>query len=427
VVETRLNGWGPRGWVEAEINGRRALIDRGIPGEKVVVAAQRGRHPRRGIVTEVVNPSPDRITAPCPAYHRGCGGCQWQHMDYSAQLDTKRTLVDAAMERAGVGVRVGRVYAMRDPWRYRHTAAIAIGWEAGFRPRGRRGIVEVRDCPISHSLVGRLSASLNDALRAGHLPNYHGKVWLDCTVVGSESAPALQVLVQGISGLTLETHPELPDVARAISGMTGVESVAFRHRDGRPRPLVGDLDSIIEVAGRRMYVPNGAFFQTNLVLLPDLLDRLGQEAEGARIAADIYGGVGTLGLPLASRVASLTLIELDPDAVRAAAKTAEAWGLDNVRFISSHAERAMDEQPGLDLVIVDPPRSGLGESMAEALAARRVPRILYVSCAPPSLATDLAVFQEHGYRTRSLELFDFYPQTYHVEALAVVERADPGI
>src|SRR5437764_2217791 len=117
---------------------------------------------------------------------------------------------------------------MENPWRYRRTAALAIGWEAGFRPRGRRGIVEIHECLISHPLIGRLAHRLNELLEAGALPNYHGKVWLDCSVVGSAERSGLQVLLQGIQGLTLESHPELPEIAAALASIEDVRSVAYR-------------------------------------------------------------------------------------------------------------------------------------------------------------------------------------------------------
>jgi tRNA/tmRNA/rRNA uracil-C5-methylase (TrmA/RlmC/RlmD family) len=316
------------------------------------------------------------------------------------------------------------VHAMEEPWRYRHTAAIAIGWEAGFRPRGRRGILEIHDCLIAHPLIGALAAALNNLLRTGSLPNYHGKVWLDCTVIGSPSAPALQVLLQGIEGLTIETHPELPEVAGAVAALPGVQSVAYRHRSGEPRPLVGDLFGVIEVAGRPMVLPAGSFFQTNLALLPRVLSRMRSvlQERSVQRAADIYGGVGTLGLPLASLVDTMTIVELDPLAMQAAQQTASLWGLANVSCVSRHAERALPDLPALDLAIVDPPRSGLGEVVIDAVIGKEIPLLFYLSCAPPSLARDLAALESQGYRMRSLEIFDFYPQTYHVETLAILER-----
>ncbi|MGH2449577.1 MAG: 23S rRNA (uracil(1939)-C(5))-methyltransferase RlmD [Chloroflexota bacterium] len=422
LVEVNLDDWGPRGAVRARLDGRDVLVDRGLPRERAIVEVRKRGRRKQAMVHDVIEPSADRIDAPCPAYALGCGGCQWQHLKYSAQVATKVLLVERELQRAGVDCAISAAHSMEDPWRYRRTAAIAIGWEAGFRPKGRRGIVELHDCLISHPLIGRLADSLNGLLRAGELPNYHGKVWLDCVVVGA-GEPKLQILIQAVTGLTLETNPELPQVASVLAALPDVASVAFRHRSGDPVPLTGDLVSRIAVGDRSMYLPAGSFFQTNLDLLPRLLRELAHRVRGREFGqvADVYGGVGALGLSIAHLVERLTLIELDPAAVEAAKMTAAEWGLENVSFVAAHAERALMELPSIDLAIVDPPRSGLGAAVTAALA-ENASRICYVSCAPASLATDLAHLQQRGFRLLDLQIFDFYPQTYHVESLAYLER-----
>lgn len=423
-ARVRLADWGPKGAARADLDGRAVVVDRGLPGELVEASFDRRRSPWRGVVTAVEEPSPDRVAPACPYFLKGCGGCQWQHMDYKAQVGTKRQLVDAAMESAGSRARVRETHAMEEPWRYRHTAAIAIGWEAGFRPRGRRGILEIHDCPISHPLIGLIVDRINVLLRAGRLPNYHGKVWLDCTVVGAPTSPSLQVVIQGIEGLTLESHPELPEVAEQIAGIDAVTSVAFRHRSGHALSLVGPLWETVEMDGRPMYVPAGSFVQTNPVMVADVLARMRAELADRRVrgAADVYGGVGTFGLPLAGSVEHMTIIELDSQAADAARMTAERWGLNNVEVLSAHAERGIPALPELDLIVVDPPRSGLGETVTTALLSNGAPLIFYVSCAPGSLAADLVRLEVGGYTVTGLEIFDFYPQTYHVESLAVLQR-----
>jgi 23S rRNA (uracil1939-C5)-methyltransferase len=423
-LDLQLQDWAGRGSTYAELDGRCILVDRGIPGERVIAAVDRRRSPWRGTVEQVVEASPDRVSPPCPYYLRNCGGCQLQHLAYEAQLGAKRELVDRELRANGLQARIQNVYAMADPWRYRRTAAVALGWEAGFRPRGRRGIVEIHDCLISHPLIGRLTARLNELLRAGRLPNYHGKVWLDCTVVGYDAEPFLQTLLQGISGLTLDTHPELPEVAATLATIGGVRSVAYRHRSGEPRELVGDLMSTIEVDGRLMYLPAGSFFQTNLEMLAVLLDRMRSALGGRSIgsAADVYGGVGTFALALAEQVERMTLVELDDLAVAAACRTAAERGLDNLIFVNRHAEWALADLVALDLVVIDPPRSGLGEVVVDAILSKAPPLVFYVSCSPPSFARDLRRLQSGGYSVETLEIFDFYPQTYHVESLAILER-----
>lgn len=423
-VDVSLTDWGPRGACSADLDGRQILIDRGIPGERVTALVDRRRTPWRGVVETVHAAASDRTAAICPYYLDGCGGCQWQHVEYSAQVESKHRLVNREMEEAGVSARVTDVHAMDAPWRYRHTAAIAIGWEAGFRPRGRRGIVEIHDCAISHPLIGELAHRVNGLLRAGTIPNYHGTVWLACTVVGTRERPALQVLLQGIRGLTEETNPELGSMAYHLADLDSVAAVAYRHRSGEARALVGDLMSLAEVDGREMFVPVGAFFQANIAMVSRVLSRMREFIRPGRVgrAADIYGGIGTFGLPLASEVERVTLIEMDPQAVEAARLTAERWGLTNVDLVSRHAEKALPEIGNLDLVVVDPPRSGLGNTVVDALATLEVPLIFYVSCAPASLARDLAAFEARGYRVGSLDMYDFYPQTYHVESLTVLAR-----
>lgn len=423
VIGAHLLDWAARGATLAEVNGRRVCIDRGIPGEMVVASIDRRRQPR-GVAVDVVEAAPERVTAPCPYYEPGCGGCQWQHVSYEAQIAAKRALVDREMATAGVAARVEAVHAAERPWRYRRTAALAVGWEAGFRPLGRRGIVEIHDCLISHPRIGELSDRLNEVLRAGALPNYHGKVWLDCAVAGTDTQPHLQVVLQGIAGLSLESHPELPEVAHVLKSIDGVATVAYRHRSSDVRSLVGDLTAMVEIGDRLMRLPAGSFLQTNLEMVPRVTARMHDELRGVKIrqAADIYGGIGTFGLPLAGAVEQMVVVELDSRAVEAAGETAATWGLENVTFVSQHAERALPSLPRLDLAIVDPPRSGLGDVVTAALAANGPPLVFYVSCAPASLARDLAALVESGYRVRSLETFDFYPQTYHVESLAILER-----
>jgi 23S rRNA (uracil-5-)-methyltransferase RumA len=343
-------------------------------------------------------------------------------MAYEAQLDAKRDLLDRELAAAAVDARVNHVVGMEEPWRYRRTASLAIGWEAGFRPRGRRGIIEIQDCAISHPMIGRFASELNRMLGDRGIPNYHGKLWLDCTVVGSEKEPNLQVLIQGIEGLTLESHPELPKVASVLAEDPDVASVAFRCRSGKAVPLVGDLAASIEIAGRRMRVPAGSFVQTNIGMLEVLMSRLTTRAGRTRLGAgaDVYSGIGTFGLPLARQVDRMTLIELDAQAVEASRETASEWGLTNVDFLSAHAERAVPSLPNLDLVVVDPARSGLAAAVVDALMERQVPLLFYVSCSPRSLARDLARLIAGGYRVESLDIFDFYPHTYHVESLAVL-------
>jgi 23S rRNA (uracil1939-C5)-methyltransferase len=191
-------------------------------------------------------------------------------------------------------------------------------------------------------------------------------------------------------------------------------------------PVHGPLASPVVVAGRPYQLPAGSFFQTNLELVPRLLERVEELARPYRggTIADLYCGVGLFALWLAQAHAggSIVGVEVDPLAIEAAEATARDWGLANARFIARPAERAVGELPDLDAVIVDPPRSGLEEKLLRALIERGPRGFIYVSCEPATLARDLAILAEGGYTVHSVECFDFFPQTYHVESLAYLTK-----
>ena len=206
-----------------------------------------------------------------------------------------------------------------------------------------------------------------------------------------------------------------------------IASVSIISPEGELVVLSGDPFGRTTVAGRAVYLHAGSFFQTNVELLPQLIGRLQTEAEpeGKRIA-DVYGGVGVFGLFLAEGASNVLVVESDPLAEEACRRTAAEWGLDNVHFRAEEAEVALRDESGFDVVVVDPPRTGLSEAVIEALIELQPETILYISCLAQSLARDLRVLTAEGYSIDHLEVFDFYPQTYHVEILTVLRRAEDG-
>lgn len=414
-----------RARVESESGGVRVVeIEHGIPGE-TVRAEISGRKRLHGRILEVLEPAPDRVEAPCPYFREwSCGGCQWQMIAYPGQVARKRAEVEAAMEAVGLDLIVERVHALDEPWRYRSTAGIALGKRAGFRRRASLAIVPIRDCPISHPLIGRLMADLNDRLGAGSLADFRGRVRLDTRLAERAEGAYLQVLIHIEEG-----RPDPADLTTLAGVLTGLEYVGTVLQeapggDGTVEVLAGDPFGTITVAGLPVTVTPPAFFQTNLRLLPELISRIVAEAQplGGLRVADVYGGIGLFGLALAGEAAEVVVLESDPEAVAAGERTARQWGRENVRYITGEAEETLFAAGAFDVVVVDPPRSGLSAAVLEELAGMRAPLILYISCLAESLARDLAALTEAGYRVHGLELFDFYPQTYHVELLAVLRR-----
>jgi tRNA/tmRNA/rRNA uracil-C5-methylase (TrmA/RlmC/RlmD family) len=324
------------------------------------------------------------------------------------------------MERVDLRLQVTATRSLGEPWRYRTTAGISLGRHAGFRRQGSLAIVPIHDCPISHPLIGRTMATLNQCLAAEKLPNYRGRVRLDVRVV---DGPLLQVVVRPSEDY-IAGPAELDTLTSFLAGLESISSVSLASPDGEFIPIRGNPFGVMTVAGRPVTVHAASFFQTNVELLTELIERLRREvsAAGRPRIADVYGGVGIFGLFLADAAERVLVIESDPYAEEACRQTALAWGVDTVEFRTEEAEVALTDAEGLDLVVVDPPRTGLSASAIESLIEIGPSTILYVSCLAQSLARDLRLLTAEGYTVDALELFDFYPQTYHVEILAVLHR-----
>jgi 23S rRNA (uracil1939-C5)-methyltransferase len=424
ILTVTLSEFDDHGTTRARVGNRWVEVEHGIPGEIVKIELM-GSKRQRGRIVDLVKSASDRVFPPCEYYREWkCGGCQWQHLSYRSQLRRKRRGVEATMKRAGLDEQVTATFSLSEPWRYRSTAGIALGKHAGFRRHGSLAIVPIEDCPISHPLIGELMAILNQRLEAGELPDFRGRVRLDVRLA---DGPVLQVLVKAA-----DDHPPAPSdleiLTELLTHNEQIASVSIMSLDGKLVVLSGDPFGQTTVAGRPVYLHAGSFFQTNLELLPELIGRLQQEAaplEGKRIA-DVYGGVGVFGLFLAEHASDVLVVESDPLAEEACRRTAASWGLQNVRFRAEEAESALKDASGFDVVIVDPPRTGLSETVIEALIEQQPDTILYISCLAHSLARDLRVLTAEGYTVEHLEVFDFYPQTYHVEILTVLRKTEDG-
>ncbi len=425
TVEAMAHGGAALG----RLDGRVGLIDYAIAGEEVRAIVRRGKRDYfEGEAIDILRAAPERITPPCP-YFGPCGGCQWQHIDYAAQLRFKRGVVEEQLRRiGGLSIEVAAIHN-GTPWAYRHSAAIALGHAAGFRSRHSRWEIEIQECLISHPAISGVLNDLNGLIARGEVPNFRGKLWLEVKVVhptGRAEEATIQAVLKGIAGVDPEGKPEIEAALASIAALPSVWSLAYRRAKGGTEPIKGPLNGSVLVADRPYQLPAGSFFQTNLGLLPELLARIETLAAPYRggTIADLYCGVGLFALWLAhgSPETALVGIEVDPLAIAAAEETARQWGVENCRFVARPAEKALGELPEVDLVIVDPPRSGLDEKLLRALIERGPRGFVYVSCEPATLARDLAILTAGGYTVESVEIFDFFPQTYHVESLAFLTK-----
>lgn len=356
------------------------LVEYAAPGDvlEIEIESLRGGA-ARGRIVSIVQASPDRIEPPCRWYGT-CGGCDLQHLRYEAQLDAKEMILRDALERIG-GIRwTGSIETFTAPHPFGVRSRVELHTdpksnEIGFFARRSRQIVAFDTCLVSRP---EIDGAIADIRRSAKCP-----------------LPSSIHLLAGDGAV------------RSAPGVSPVEEGEFWLR----------------IAGIDYRVSPDAFFQASLDLLPALIGRVTASAGSQReLAWDLFGGVGLFGLPLAQNFGQVTAVEIDRRAHRHAVASAHRNDIWNIRFVPADVTRWLGQRRQRaahpDLIVVDPPRTGLERALSELLAEKRAPRLTYVSCDPATLARDLKVLIAGGFRLVDLAIFDLFPQTHHVETIA---------
>ena len=387
------------GYALARVEGVGVLFVRGaLPGETVEVRiGQRKKDYAFADTVKVLSPSPYRVDAPCPVFGV-CGGCQLQHASYAHQLEMKRWVLQEAFRRIGRAEVVPGMAAPGPQFGYRFrgqfkTDGVAVGF---FAERSRR-LVAVSRCPL---MVGRINVSL----------------------------PALRGLGR-ISPRISEVHVAT-DGERAIAWFPGVRF--DRRFPGRFGGFLsgatfedrswGEDRIALSLEGMSYAVSTRSFFQANWRMNGTLVRRILEVVEGSPSGRllDLYAGAGNFALPLASRFGEVVAVEGEARAFSDLRRNVRENGIGNVRPVRSSVERFRPEGR-FDVLVLDPPRSGLSDKAISTTREIGAGAVCYVSCNPSTLARDVASLSDR-YGLALLQMFDFFPNTHHVEALAVLLR-----
>ncbi len=427
--------------------GKIVFVPYTIPGEVVQVEIDEDK-PKwaRGRLVKVVQPSPDRRRPPCPHFGPGrCGGCQWQHIAYERQLALKQEVVSDQLRRLGgiANPPVLDIIALADEdglldFGYRNHVQMAVdsSGQLGFvrdeDESGRRGtdVVAVDECLLLHPLVDEL----HQALRLAQTEQLGG------TEEPGEEGEPVQVqrmaLRAGLhSGQQLLIFETADDRAPGLLIEDWTVSAAVKRSDGSVIGLIGDPWIEEVVAGRTFRVSAASFFQVNTVGAEAMVDLMSAmlAPKPHETLLDGYCGAGLFGLNLAGQVRQVTGIESSPTACEDFAWNAR--DLDNVILFEGSVaevlaalpaagdERALDTPDSFDLAIIDPPRSGAGPDVVNQIRRLQISRLLYVSCDPATLARDARLLLAAGYQLHQVQPVDLFPQTFHIESLALFELA----
>jgi len=440
------------------VDGFVLLVRRGLPGDvlRVRITSRKPNFAEAEIVDRLAR-SPLAVQPRCPSFD-ACGGCQWMHMAYEHQLDTKERLVTQALDRIGglTGYTLHRIIRSPEIYRYRNKLELAFGTGPhglvlGFHKEGsEQDIVDIPACLIASERMDRVATEVREFLGAkGYEPAPYGygngaeSPPQAGSEVGSRAILRHLVLREGrrtgemlVDLSTIEgALPEEKDLAESILSnhpwVVGVvRSVIATRRGagGRQERLLAGRAVVREILGGiRFDITAASFFQVNTEQAENLYEKardMGVHRGDAVL--DLYCGVGGLTLFLASRARRVLGIENVPEAIACAEANAAANDIGNVRFLQAEARRAVKRLASggktYDVVTINPPRSGIHEDIVSALPDLSPRRIVYISCNPTTLARDLAGIVARGFRLTDVQPVDMFPHSYHVETIARLER-----
>jgi 23S rRNA (uracil1939-C5)-methyltransferase len=427
------------------VGGYAVFVPLSAPGDRArikVISTKPGY--ARGLIQEILEPGPDRTSPRCSIFGI-CGGCQFQHLDAAAQAAAKEEVVREALSRiakidpAGL---VRPIATMAEPWNYRNKAHWAISQAGGklriglFEPRSHR-VVEPDPCHIQHPLLNLVMDFLRRELPAFDLRVYDektGKGWLRSAF--AKVAHATDELMIGLVA-TSEKFPSRDVFVETVTErFPGLKSLVLNLQPERSNVLLGSRTEVLwgdaaitECIGDRSFrLSARSFFQVNPLQTGILYGHVARMAglTGQEVVADVYCGTGTITLALADKTAEVWGLESEPAAIADAEANARLNDLENAHFLLGKAEDRLPKliKDGIepDVVVLDPPRKGCDPAVVAAIGAARPARVVYVSCNPATLARDLAAFQAHGFALREVQPVDMFPQTAHVEAIALLDR-----
>jgi 23S rRNA (uracil1939-C5)-methyltransferase len=421
----------------ARLEGYVVFVQDAVPGDRVrarVGKSKRAYAEARAI--ELVQPSPERL-APA-ANHPGAA---WQVIPYERQLEVKQAQVQDALERIGRldGYIMEPIVPAVQTWRYRNKLEYSFGTDrrgrlvCGFHAAGRWDeIVEVRDCLLASEHANAARERVVKWCRGQGLTAWDRRTGegLLRNLVVREGRRTSQLQIRLVTAPGELDRDGFVRAAQPAHGVlcSSVSSVAERTAGGETELIAGDDHLEEEIGGMRLRISSEAFFQTNTEMAERLYGLAIEYAglSGLERVYDLYCGIGTIGLLMAPRAAEVWGLELVPDAVADAIGNARLNEVTNARFFADDVRLRLRDLLNTagrpDVVVVDPPRAGLSSKVVRRIVEAAPRRIVYVSCNPTTLAPNAAQLVQAGYELRRVRPVDMFPQTPHIECVAVLAR-----
>lgn len=436
--QVRIHEWAKEGETAARLRNVPIYVPHGIPGEKVKVqVTEVFRNFSRANIDAVLEASDHRVSVPCE-YFSTCGGCQWQHVDSEAQLEAKRRSVEKNFFRyeSLKDCLVLPVIPSPAPYHYRNKFQVPIAKSKGravggfYYPRTHQ-LTALNDCQVQSALTNEIYREILHQVNALQVEPYdekrHEGILRSCIIREGFFTGEVMVIFVTRS----ESFPKSDELTgRLLKKFSSIVSVMHNIQPAKTNVFLGSDSKVL--AGKSFFhekildwifqISWSSFFQINSPQVSSLIEVVSRMAElkrGEKLL-DLYCGAGLLSIALSPGASEVLGLEANAQAVEDARVNAAANRAGNVRFETCNIENELIEKikTPYDVVIVDPPRQGLQKSVIQNISQLKIPKMIYVSCDPESLAHDLDKFVENGYKLEEAQPIDLFPQTYHVETVA---------
>lgn len=438
-VELKCIGMNEEGKGIAKFSGSEVIVPNLIKGEKAIVELTRRRGFYTGVVIKVLSASKDRINPPCPYYEK-CGGCQLQHLSYEGQVHYKQETVERLMKSYG---KVNPIFTMKTPFEYRNKSHSTFGEDkhgriiSGIYQEYSHRLIPVERCMIQDPKADAIVNTIRKLMPSFKMRAFnedYGKGFLRHILIrkGFVSGELMVVLVttenkfpgkNNFVKALLKDHPEITTIVMNIN-------------DRNTSMVLGKAEKVLYGKGyikdtlceATFSLSPRSFYQIN----PPQTERLYNKSiemanlSGDEIVIDAYSGIGTISLVLAKKVKKVIGVELSKDAVKDAIFNAKNNNVENVDFVQEDAGAFMvklaEEKKKVDIVFMDPPRSGSDERFLASVAKLRPKKVVYISCNPHTQKRDLDYLSGRGYKVKEIQPVDLFPQTFHVENIVLLEK-----
>ncbi len=443
IIDLDITGFSSEGSGVGHYEGQAVFVAGAATGDTVqCIIIKAKKNYAIGKIQYIVKASPDRIIPDCAVFPR-CGGCQYRHISYEAEKRIKTQKVRDAFSRIGhLDTVPEECVGAEKPDRYRNKAQYPVATVGGrlltgfYAPFSHR-VIDCKNCLLQPQEFADILKAVARWCEKYKIPSYDEKTrkgLLRHIYIrkGFFTGEIMVCLV--INGDRIFKKDEL--ISSLIKADKNIKTVLLNHNTEDTNVIMGKTETVLYgkgyiedvLCGKRFRISPLSFYQVNHAQATRLYEKAAEFAitPDTKVLLDMYCGAGTIGLTMADRVQTLIGVEIVPEAIEDAKINAKLNNTENARFICGDAKEAAkilkDEGIKPDTVILDPPRKGCDSELLMTVSEMNPERIVYVSCDPATLARDLAILEENGYKTQKAVPFDLFPRTVHVEAVVQLVR-----